>query len=50
MSATLTLRDAIATLRVAGIEDAPRDARLMPPKASPPLSPPVQPANPWRRS
>jgi release factor glutamine methyltransferase len=33
MSATLTLRDAIATLRVAGIEDAPRDARLLLAKA-----------------
>ena len=33
MSATLTLRDAIATLRAAGIEDAPRDARLLLAKA-----------------
>jgi release factor glutamine methyltransferase len=33
MSANLTLRDAIATLRAAGIEDAPRDARLLLAKA-----------------
>jgi release factor glutamine methyltransferase len=33
MSAALTLRDAIATLREAGIEDAPRDARLLLAKA-----------------
>ncbi len=33
MNATLTLRDAIATLRAAGIEDAPRDARLLLAKA-----------------
>ncbi len=33
MSATLTLRDAIATLRAAGIGDAPRDARLLLAKA-----------------
>jgi release factor glutamine methyltransferase len=33
MTATLTLRDAIATLRAAGIEDAPRDARLLLAKA-----------------
>ena len=33
MTANLTLRDAIATLRVAGIEDAPRDARLLLAKA-----------------
>lgn len=33
MSAALTLRDGIATLREAGIEDAPRDARLLMAKA-----------------
>ena len=33
MSAALTLRDGIATLREAGIEDAPRDARLLLAKA-----------------
>lgn len=33
MNATLSLRDAIATLRAAGIEDAPRDARLLLAKA-----------------
>lgn len=33
MSAALTLRDGITTLREAGIEDAPRDARLLMAKA-----------------
>lgn len=33
MTAALTLRDAIASLRDAGIEDAPRDARLLMAKA-----------------
>ena len=33
MTAALTLRDGIATLREAGIEDAPRDARLLMAKA-----------------
>ena len=33
MSAALTLRDGIATLRDAGVEDAPRDARLLMAKA-----------------